>query len=150
MRHSLMVLLLLALSAIAPGLAAEAPQIPQFVGLTDGSTVTSPFTVRFRLSGAGSDTVSHQVMAGMSGMAGRRHVHLVIDAPLPSSGEAIPVDAKHRHLMHGERQVTLRLPPGDHTLQLVLAGSNHKVDNPPAASGKITVHVVGKPKPGTP
>ena len=37
---------------------------------------------------------------------------------------------------------TLHLLPGDHSLQLVLAGADHHVGNPPITSVKIIIHVV--------
>ena len=58
------------------------------------------------------------------------HTHLIIDSPLPAAGEMIPMDPKHVHLMHGETQSILRLSPGDHTLQLVVGGADHKITMP--------------------
>ena len=56
------------------------------------------------------------------------------DAPLP-------VDDKHRHFGKGQTEATLDLPPGKHTLQLVLGDRNHIPHNPPVTSGKITITV---------
>ena len=70
------------------------------------------------------------------------HLHLIIDAPLPPAGQMVPMDSRHIHFSHGESQATLHLVPGDHSLQLVLAGADHHVGNPPVASAKIIIHVI--------
>jgi hypothetical protein len=53
----------------------------------------------------------------------------------------MPVDDKHRHLGKGQTEATLDLPPGKHTLQLVLGDKNHIPHNPPVMSQKITITV---------
>jgi hypothetical protein len=137
---------LLVAGAAAPGASAEAAgEAPQFVGLADGQNVTSPLTIRFTTPGA---VMTGHDVSGMQGMAGTHaagHVHLVIDAPTPKPGESVPSDGRHRHLMHGEQKTILQLKPGDHTLQLVLAGADHRVATPVIASERITIHVTPSP-----
>jgi hypothetical protein len=114
---------------------------PQFIEPIDGATVKIPLVVRFRVPEA---EPAAGAMKGMHGMSGDPDVHLIIDSPLPEPGAMVPADGRHRHLLRGERQTMLQLTPGAHTLQLVLAGANHRVGTPPIASDKITVHVPTK------
>ena len=37
------------------------------------------------------------------------HLHLIVDAPLPKPGSAVPMDAQRIHLMHGETNVNVPL-----------------------------------------
>jgi hypothetical protein len=120
-----------ALFAASPGNGADRP--PSFVNLKDGATVNSPVLVKVSA-------------ASQMGGAMEAHTHIIIDSPLPAAGEMIPTDPKHVHLMHGETQTILQLSPGDHTLQLVVGGADHKITMPVLASEKITIHVMPKPQ----
>jgi hypothetical protein len=53
----------------------------------------------------------------------------------------IPSDYNHIHLGNGQTEVVLTLPPGPHTLQLLLADQNHIPHKPPVMSKKITIYV---------
>ncbi|MAP74110.1 MAG: hypothetical protein CMJ55_07610 [Planctomycetaceae bacterium] len=46
-----------------------------------------------------------------------------------------------RHFGKGQTEVTLELPPGKHTLQLVLGDWIHLPHSPPVMSEKITITV---------
>ncbi len=107
-----------------------------FIGLEDGDTVTSPVTVRFGLRGAGI------APAGVE-MAGTGHHHLLINEELEGAelDEAIPADESHIHFGGGQTQTTIELPPGEHTLQLVLGDHNHVPHEPPVMSERITITV---------
>jgi hypothetical protein len=75
---------------------------------------------------------------------GAGHHHLLIDTALPADmAQPIPpqVDNKVLHFGKGQTEVTLTLPPGKHTLQLVLGDFLHVPHNPPVVSKKITVTV---------
>ena len=116
----------------------RSPAGPQFTNFKDGDTVSNPVIVRFTSAGATMrDNMGHTTTAMPLG-----HLHLIIDAPVPAAGQMVPMDSRHIHLLHGETQATLHLLPGDHTLQLVLAGADHHVGNPPITSAKIIIHVV--------
>ena len=69
------------------------------------------------------------------------HHHLIIDAPLPPMDEEIPSDNNHLHFGHGQSETRITLPPGTHTLQLLLGDRNHVPHNPPVVSQKITITV---------
>ena len=67
------------------------------------------------------------------------HHHLLIDVDLPSMDEQIPSDRNHLHYGAGQTETMLELPPGKHTLQLLLGDDKHVPHCPPVYSKKITV-----------
>jgi hypothetical protein len=69
------------------------------------------------------------------------HHHLIIDAPLPPFDEPIPNDKNHLHFGLGQTEAFVELPPGTHTLQLLLGDADHVPHDPPIYSQKITVYV---------
>jgi hypothetical protein len=69
------------------------------------------------------------------------HHHLLIDTDLPALNEPIPSDRNHLHFGAGETEARIELPPGKHTLQLLLGDYNHTPHDPPVYSKKITVTV---------
>lgn len=107
-----------------------------FIGLEDGATVSSPVTIHFGIKGMGV------APAGVD-KANTGHHHLIVDAAFEGEAlmEAIPSDENHRHFGGGQTEVTLALPPGKHTLQLVFADMNHVPFAPPVMSAPITITV---------
>jgi hypothetical protein len=70
------------------------------------------------------------------------HHHLLIDVNDPiDPKEPIPQDKSHLHFGAGQTETSLDLPPGSHTLQLVLGDARHYPFDPPVVSDKITVRV---------
>jgi hypothetical protein len=69
------------------------------------------------------------------------HHHLLIDTDPPAPGAEIPSDRNHLHFGTGETETTIELPPGKHTLQLVMGDQNHVSFDPPVMSKKITITV---------
>ena len=69
------------------------------------------------------------------------HHHLLVDTPVPPLDEPIPSDENHLHFGLGQTQTQLTLPPGQHTLQLIMGDHAHVPHNPPVVSRKITVTV---------
>jgi Domain of unknown function (DUF4399) len=63
-----------------------------------------------------------------------------VDEPL-NPNEPIPHDKKHLHFGAGQTEALLDLPPGKHTLQLVLGDGKHLLFNPPLVSKKITITI---------
>ena len=55
--------------------------------------------------------------------------------------EPIPQDKSHLHFGAGQTEARIELPPGKHTLQLVLGDADHYPFNPPVVSEKITIRV---------
>ncbi len=69
------------------------------------------------------------------------HHHLIVDADLPPLDQEIPNDKNHLHFGLGQTEARLELPPGRHTLQMLLADENHTPHNPPLYSPRITIIV---------
>ena len=102
----------------------------------DGAQVRSPFLVRFGLRGMGV------APAGFAN-ANTGHHHLLIDvAELPPDALPLPMAEQFRHFGAGQTEAEISLPPGQHTLQLVLGDSLHIPHDPPVRSAKITITVV--------
>jgi hypothetical protein len=100
----------------------------------DGLHVPQRFVVRIGL---------HNMGVAPAGVVkqGTGHHHLLIDANLPALDQPIPSDFNHIHLGNGQTEVVITLPPGTHTLQLVVGDHAHFPHNPPVISKKITVYV---------
>jgi uncharacterized protein DUF4399 len=69
------------------------------------------------------------------------HHHLLIDTGLPPLDEPIPNDKNHLHFGAGQTETYIELPPGTHTLQLIMGDADHVPHDPPLISKKITVRV---------
>ena len=69
------------------------------------------------------------------------HHHLIINAPLPPMDEEIPVNKNYLHFGKGQTETRITLPPGTHTLQLLLGDLDHIPHDPPVMSEKITITV---------
>ncbi len=108
-----------------------------FVNLHDGQTVTSPFKVVFGL------TPNMGVAPSGIEKPNVGHHHLLIDTKLTAEEmtEAITVDQQHVHFGKGQTETMVTLPPGKHTLQLVLGDWSHVPFNPPVQSDVIMVTV---------
>jgi hypothetical protein len=101
----------------------------------NGETVSSTFTVQFGLKGMGV------APAGVT-MANTGHHHLLIDvAQMPDMSTALPATDKIRHFGGGQTETELTLPPGQHTLQLVVGDFAHIPHDAPIASDKVTITV---------
>ncbi|GLH80094.1 hypothetical protein SSBR45G_50030 [Bradyrhizobium sp. SSBR45G] len=121
----------------AKGVKAAKDARVYFISPADGETVSGPFICRFGLRNMG---VTH---AG-DDFAGSGHHHLLIDVDeTMQAGEPIPRDKKHIHYAAGETEARIELPPGKHTLQLVLGDTKHLNFDPPLVSEKIMI-TVGK------
>jgi hypothetical protein len=107
-----------------------------FINLKDGDTVSSPFKVQFGLTGMGVAPVG--VEKDNTG-----HHHLIIDSKLSPDELKAPIaaDAKHVHFGAGQTEAMVTLPPGQHTLQLVLGNWSHIPHTPPVMSPVITITV---------
>lgn len=101
----------------------------------NGATVSSPVTVVFGLEGMGV------APAGVDKPhTGHHHLLIDVDGP-PPAGQPIPADDQHKHFGGGQTQVTIELPAGEHSLQLLLGDMNHVPHDPPVVSEKITINV---------
>ena len=101
----------------------------------NGETVPQTFTVRFGLSGMGV------APAGVD-RDGTGHHHLLIDVEtLPDLASPLPATEQIRHFGGGQTEAELTLPPGRHTLQLLMGNYMHVPHDQPVLSEKITINV---------
>lgn len=101
----------------------------------DGDTIKGPVTVVFGLKGMGI------APAGIK-FENTGHHHLIVDADLPEDlSKPLPADEHNLHFGKGQTETTLTLPPGKHTLQLLLGDSLHTPHKPAVVSKKITITV---------
>jgi hypothetical protein len=137
--------------AILVGLFFASPALPQstptggptpsppgakveFIDLKDGAVIGPKTTIHFGLHGMG-------VAPAGTKKANSGHHHLLIDTDLPPLDKPIPNDENHLHFGGGQTEVELSLPPGPHTLQLLLGDADHIPHSPPVYSDKIHVTV---------
>ena len=138
MRTLLLAAILLACAPLA--LAQERTPSPAgaevyIISPKNGAIVHNPVRVQFGLKGMGIAPAG--VKFDNSG-----HHHLLIDSDAPADLSApLPASDKIVHFGKGQTETTLTLPPGKHTLQLLLGDQNHVPHNPPVISKKITITV---------
>jgi hypothetical protein len=122
--------------AFAGNTPAPADAYLYIIWPNDGERIRGAFWCRFGLRNMG---VTH---AGDS-TANCGHHHLLIDVDETLDPEQpIPQDRKHLHFGAGQTEARIDLPPGPHTLQLVLGDADHIPFNPPVVSKKIRIIVV--------
>lgn len=101
-----------------------------------GESVPPTFTVKFGLSGMGVAPAGQNV-------EGTGHHHLLINVDqLPDLTRPLPTTDQVRHFGLGQTETVVTLPPGTHTLQLVLGDFAHIPHRNPVMSEKITIYVV--------
>lgn len=131
---SLFVLLAITQAIYIELLSAE-PRKVFFIKPLDKEHVTNPVIIEFGVKGmkivpAGADEP----------MSGHHHLLLNIDK-LPNMKYPIPADENHLHFGKGQTQTKLNLPPGKHTLQLLLGNHLHIPHEVPLISEKIEIIV---------
>lgn len=115
--------------------AAPAGAEAYIISPRDGARVTNPVVVRFGLKGMGI------APAGVK-FDNTGHHHLLIDTDVPADLNApLPATEKIIHFGKGQTETTLTLPPGKHTLQLLVGDQSHVPHEPPIMSKKITITV---------
>ncbi len=126
----------LALTATAGNLStAPAGAKVYFIEPQDGATVGSTFLVKFGLSGMG-------VAPAGTDRENTGHHHILIDLDeLPDMTKPLPATDNIVHFGGGQTETELTLPPGEHTLQLLLGNHLHIPHDKPVISEKITITV---------
>jgi hypothetical protein len=118
-----------------PRTAAPAGARVSIVSPANGEKVKSPVTVKFAIEGISL------APAGSSDPNSGHH-HLLVDTALPEAmGQVIPKDDRHLHFGKGQTETQIELPPGEHTLQLLLGDGNHVPHDPPVYSQQILITV---------
>ena len=69
------------------------------------------------------------------------HHHLLVNTGLAPLDQEIPNDRNHLHFGGGQTEAMVELPPGTHTLQLIMGDKDHVPHNPPVVSRQITITV---------
>ena len=69
------------------------------------------------------------------------HHHLLVDSELANLDEPIPNTRQSLHFGGGQTEVRLELPPGRHTIQMVVGDADHVPHDPPVMSNKVTITV---------
>ena len=129
------VLAVLPVAAYSQGTSAPADAFLYIIWPPDGATVKGAFWCRFGLRNMG-------VTQAGSNAPNAGHHHLLIDVNEPlDPTEPIPQDKTHVHFGAGQTEALIELPPGKHTLQLVLGDAKHYPFKPPIISDKITITV---------
>jgi hypothetical protein len=105
-----------------------------FIDLKNGATISPKTTIHFGLRGMG-------VAPAGSDKENSGHHHLLIDTELPPLDQEIPNDFNHMHFGAGQTEAEVNLPPGEHTLQLLLGDKRHIPHSPPLVSERIRVTV---------
>ena len=138
MKHiMLLALFVLSTTSFAQERAPSPPNAEVYIiSPRDGATVSNPVTVRFGLKGMGIAPAGIQ-------FENAGHHHLLIDTDVPQElSKPLPaVENKVIHFGKGQTETTLTLPPGKHTLQLVLGDHLHIPHSPPVISKKVTITV---------
>lgn len=140
MRNSIVLAAFIA--TLLPAVSVQSARTPSadnaqlyFIWPADGAVLSNgKFWVRMGLRNMGVAPKGTEV-------ARTGHHHLIIDDELPAMDAPIPNDRNHLHFGAGETEARVELPPGKHTLQLLLGDMNHVPHDPPVVSKKITVTV---------
>ena len=130
------------LAVVSTASFAEMPRTPApegakvyFIEPAAGATVDKTFSVKFGLQGMGV------APAGVDSPATGHH-HLLIDVDKePAMNMPLPMTDNLKHFGKGQTETQITLPPGKHTLQLLVGDKNHVPLDPPVISEKITVTV---------
>lgn len=124
-------------SSAAIAAISHAPKNAQayLIAPSDGQTVHQEFAVKFGLS-------EMEVAPAGVDKEGTGHHHLLIDIDeLPPLTEPLPATAQIKHFGGGQTETMLTLPPGEHTLQLLLGNYSHIPHDNPVLSEKVSITV---------
>jgi hypothetical protein len=122
-------------AADLPRTASPAGAEVYIISPQNGETVQSPFKVQFGLRGMGV------APAGVD-VPDTGHHHLLIDVTdQPDMSQPLPMTDNIRHFGKGQTETEISLPPGRHTLQLLMGDKSHIPLNPSVESRAITINV---------
>ncbi|GJI99816.1 hypothetical protein RugamoR64_03550 [Duganella rhizosphaerae] len=125
--------LVAAAAFLALSASAFAQQSVSFVEPADGATVTSPFKVKFAVTGM-------EVKPAGDMTANTGHHHLLINAAPVKAGEVVPADEHHIHFGKGQTETEVKLAPGTYVLSMQFANGLHQSYGPGMSKDiKITV-----------
>lgn len=131
------IILILLLPLLSYAQMSDAPENARayIISPQHGETVLPSFTVKFGLNGMGVAPAGQNV-------EGTGHHHLLINVDqLPDLTRPLPTTDQVRHFGLGQTETVVTLPPGTHTLQLVLGDFAHIPHRNPVMSETITIYV---------
>ena len=102
----------------------------------DGATITGPLTVALATAEQQGQEGGHHHHGSFS-----HQVFLLIDQPVAAPGTTIQADQTHVPFPEGQRQVTVTLAPGKHTLQLAVLDREGEIGRRFRAPDPVTVIV---------
>ena len=123
------------MAALALALAAgsAAAQSVDFTEPKNGAVVSSPFKVKFAVTGM-------EVKPAGTMDSNTGHHHLLINGDSMKVGESIPFDETHLHFGKGQTETEVTLPPGTYKLTMQFPNGAHQSYGP-GLSKSITVTV---------
>jgi hypothetical protein len=124
------ILAALAMTLVA---GAAAAQSVDFTEPKNGAVVSSPFKVKFAVTGM-------EVKPAGTMDSNTGHHHLLINGDSMKVGESIPFDETHLHFGKGQTETEVTLPPGTYKLTMQFANGAHQSYGP-GLSKSITVTV---------
>jgi hypothetical protein len=124
------ILAALAMTLVA---GAAAAQSVDFTEPKNGAVVSSPFKVKFAVTGM-------EVKPAGTMDSNTGHHHLLINGDSMKVGESIPFDETHLHFGKGQTETEVTLPPGTYKLTMQFANGAHQSYGP-GLSKTITVTV---------
>lgn len=105
-----------------------------FISPQDGDELESPVTVQFGLRNMGVAPAGTQ-------RDNTGHHHLLINEPDVDYSKPLPSSDQVVHFGGGQTETSIKLPAGEHKLQLLLGDFKHQPHNPPVKSETITITV---------
>ena len=102
---------------------SAAAQSVDFTEPKNGAVVSSPFKVKFAVTGM-------EVKPAGTMDSNTGHHHLLINADSMKVGESIPFDEKHLHFGKGQTETEVTLPPGNYKLTMQFANGAHQSYGP--------------------
>ena len=124
---------IMAALAMALAAGAAAAQSVDFSEPKDGAVVSSPFKVKFAVTG-----MEVKPAGTMDNNTG--HHHLISNGDSMKVGESVPFDETHLHFGKGQTETEVKLPPGTYKLTMQFANGAHQSYGP-GLSKTITVTV---------
>ena len=135
-KHVIALTVLAAATAAVAGTPSKPGTELYFVTPQDGAALSAPVSVVIGLRGMG-------VAPAAVEWPNTGHHHILINRPFTAEDEEFALEKNDQiiHLGGGQTEATLDLPPGTHTLQLVLGDHGHVPHDPPVVSDVISVTV---------
>ena len=117
--------------------AGETPSVPgtkvYFINLKEGQTIKSPYVIQIGL------TSQMGIAPALADWPDTGHHHIIVDSTITNMNKSI--SSKHIHLSKGQSEISIDLPKGKHTIQIVFADYSHIPHDPPVMSEVINITV---------